>query len=105
MENHGYRIIADMKKDLHKMIDNALSYNKPKSQIHSDALRIRAAMEPYGNVRPPTDAQPTPSRTSARGGATKNPLLMREAQLRILEDLINLTDEKYVFLCSVSTSS
>lgn len=98
MDSHGYRVIGDMKKDIHRMVDNALEFNKTKSQVHSDALRIRAAIEGYGNVGVRTGvevgAQATPSRASARGGGGKNPLLVREAQLRILDDLMALTDEK-----------
>ena len=98
MDSHGYRVIGDMKKDIHRMVDNALAFNKAKSQVHSDALRIRAAIDGYGNVGVRTAVesavQATPSRASARAGGGKNPLLVREAQLRILEDLMVLIDEK-----------
>lgn len=97
MDGHGYRVIDDMKKDLHKMVSNATSFNKPKSQVYVDAVRIRSAIEPYGNKKvADLPVQPTPSRTSSRGVTGKNPLLLREAQLRVLEDMFTLTDEKYV---------
>lgn len=82
------------------MVDNATIYNKAKSQVHSDALRLRSVIEsfnvdggddPNGKIkREPEVVGRTPR------GSRAGPPPIRDAQVQIIDDLLALTDAKYV---------
>ncbi|KAF8543405.1 hypothetical protein BDD12DRAFT_820159 [Trichophaea hybrida] len=79
------------------MCDNAAIYNKPKSQVHSDSLRLRKLMDTFDEsngtgVKRDAEAHPTPGRTSTRG-SKGSPAALQQAMLKIVDDMLNLEHE------------
>lgn len=82
------------------MSDNGVLYNKPKSQIYNDSLRIRRMVEAFeqansAGTRRDDEAQPTPGRTSTRG-SKGGPAAFQQAMLRIIDDLMSLEHQRYL---------
>ena len=82
------------------MSDNGVLYNKPKSQIYNDSLRIRRLVEGLeqpssAGARRDAEAQPTPGRTSTRG-SKGGPAAFQQAMLRIIDDLMGLEHQRYL---------
>lgn len=94
------------------MCDNAAVYNKSKSQVHSDALRLRKLVESFEepaaagvNTDHADASQPTPGRPSR--GSKAGPGALQQAMLKIIDDMLGLTHERYVsnmFLPTVANS-
>ena len=82
------------------MSDNGALYNKPKSQIYNDSLRIRRLVEGLeqtnsAGVKRDAEPQPTPGRTSTRG-SKGGPAAFQQAMLRIIDDLMSLEHQRYL---------
>lgn len=111
LDTSGYANAGALKRDLFLMCDNAVKYNKSKSQVHSDALRLRKVTENYegptvsgtagagaaaatqqSHQTPKPAARPNarPTATPARTSATK---ASKQAMNKLVEDMLNLTGE------------
>jgi len=114
----GYANVGAIKRDLLLMCDNAVKYNKSKSQVHSDALRLRKVTENYEGpvdagtgggavavaqqsqqAQKPT-AKPIVKPTATRTTATK---ALKQVMNRLVEGMLDLTGEDgYVRIHRVS---
>jgi hypothetical protein len=95
LDQNQYATIEDIKKDLFLMCDNATLYNKAKSQVHADALRLRKVTEMHLEPRAKREPESTPGRTSTRG-SKGGPAALQQAQSSIVEDLLNLKNPECV---------
>ena len=66
------------------MCDNAAQFNKAKSQVHSDSLRLRKLVDGFED----------PSKAGAKGGKGNSPAA-QQAMVKLIDDLLSLTNEKY----------
>jgi hypothetical protein len=72
------------------MCENATIYNKPKSKVHSDALRLRKLVETFeepSNLGAVPEAQPVSGRNSKA---------LRQAMVKLVDDMLALKNDKYV---------
>ncbi|TGZ81971.1 Bromodomain-containing protein [Ascodesmis nigricans] len=93
-----YESIDAIKKDLFLMLENATTYNKTKSRVYNDALRLRSIVDRFidedstARSKRNSDAVSTPSKASSRGSKT-SATTMKDVQLAIIEEMWNLKDE------------
>jgi hypothetical protein len=85
-----------MKKDVFLLCDNAATYNKPKSQVHSDSIRYRKLMDNYEEPTQSVDTSTnsTPARSSTRGSKS-GPAAQQQAMLKIIDGMLSLEHERY----------
>ncbi|PWW72166.1 hypothetical protein C7212DRAFT_354757 [Tuber magnatum] len=83
------------------MCQNAAGYNKPKSQVHSDSMRIRNVVEGFiaeqsnRHVKKEDEAaQATYGRQISGRNAKNDPATLQQAQNEIVDELLAFTDEK-----------
>ncbi|KAI5800530.1 hypothetical protein FPQ18DRAFT_253151 [Pyronema domesticum] len=83
-----------MKKDVFLLCDNAATYNKPKSQVHSDSIRYRKLMDNYEEPTQSVDTSTnsTPARSSTRGSKS-GPAAQQQAMLKIIDGMLSLEHE------------
>lgn len=98
LDRNQYAGFEAFRDDIFLMCDNATVYNKSKSQVHSDALRLRKLVESYDvdvSVPAPLEEEATPARPmrNAKGGG--GPGTMQQAMLKILDDMLAYTNERY----------
>jgi hypothetical protein len=82
------------------MCQNAATYNKPKSQVHSDSIRVRNVIESYmaeqtsRHVKREESAQPTPGRQASSRTAKPSPAALQQEQINIVDDMMALVDDQ-----------
>lgn len=80
------------------MCQNAASYNKPKSQVHSDSVRVRNVVEGFvadqSTRHVKREEEPTYGRGSSGRNAKTSQLALQQAQTQIIDELLALTDER-----------
>jgi hypothetical protein len=86
LDRNEYAGINDIKSDLLLMCENATTYNKPKSKVHSDALRLRKLVESFVD----------PVNTAVTAASGRNSRAQRQAMIQLVDDILSLTNEKYV---------
>lgn len=87
-----------MQSDLLLMCQNAATYNKPKSQVHSDSIRVRNVIDSYmaeqnsRHVKREDSAQPMPGRQASGRTAKASPAALQQEQAKIVDDMMALVD-------------
>ncbi|KAG0635207.1 hypothetical protein HOY80DRAFT_1012030 [Tuber brumale] len=83
------------------MCQNAAGYNKPKSQVHSDSMRIRNVVEGFiaeqsnRHVKKEDETlQANHTRQISGRNARNDPAALQRAQNEIIDELLAFTDEK-----------
>lgn len=82
------------------MCQNAATYNKPKSQVHSDSIRVRNVIESYmaeqnnRYVKREESAQPMPGRQASGRTAKASPAALQQEQAKIVDDMMALVDSQ-----------
>lgn len=80
------------------MCQNAATYNKPKSQVHSDSIRVRNVIDSYmaeqnsRHVKREDSAQPMPGRQASVRTAKASPVALQQEQAKIVDDMMALVD-------------
>ncbi|CUS11073.1 unnamed protein product [Tuber aestivum] len=101
IHRNEYASLADAEADFLLMCQNAAGYNKPKSQVHSDSMRIRNVVEGFiaeqsnRHVKKEDEAAQAihGGRISGRN-ARNDPATLQQAQNEIIDELLAFTDEK-----------
>jgi hypothetical protein len=77
------------------MCQNAATYNKPKSQVHSDSIRVKNVIDAYmvevsKSKEAKKEADNTPAGRAIRGRGTQT---LQQAMMGVVEDMMALVDE------------
>ncbi|RPA90126.1 Bromodomain-containing protein [Choiromyces venosus 120613-1] len=100
IHKNEYSSLADAEADFMLMCQNAAGYNKPKSQVHSDSMRIRNVVEGFiaeqsnRHVKKEDEiAQANQGRQSSTRNAKNSPATLQQAQTEIIDELLAFTDQ------------
>lgn len=100
LNNNQYGTLQDVQADLLLMCQNAATYNKPKSQVHSDSIRVRNVIDSYmseqntRHVKREDSPQPAPVRQTSGRTAKASPAALQQEQAKIVEDMMALVDNQ-----------
>ncbi|RPB14325.1 Bromodomain-containing protein [Morchella conica CCBAS932] len=95
LNNNHYATLQDVEADLLLMCQNAATYNKPKSQVHSDSIRVKNVIDAYmvevsKSKEAKKEAENTPAGRAIRGRGTQT---LQQAMMGVVEDMMALVDE------------
>lgn len=82
------------------MCQNAATYNKPKSQVHSDSIRVQNVIDSYmaeqtsRHVKREDSVQPTAGRQASGRTAKASPAALQQEQAKIVDDMMALVDNQ-----------
>lgn len=100
LNNNQYGTLQDVQTDLFLMCQNAATYNKPKSQVHSDSIRVRNVIDSYmseqntRHVKREDSPQPTPVRQTSGRTTKASPAALQQEQAKIVDDMMVLVDNQ-----------